>query len=78
MGTNYHLNEELPQRDGLAYKQSPVASTTLRHSALPDGDRSQLSFGANWNLDNNSSVDLAYHICVFRMLTPARGTLARL
>lgn len=66
VGTNYQFNEELTLRGGLAYDQSPVASSTLRHSALPDGDRSQLSFGAKWKLDNNSSVDLAYSYLRFQ------------
>jgi long-chain fatty acid transport protein len=66
MGASYKLNEELTLRGGLAYDQSPVAATTLRHPALPDEDRSQLSFGAKWKLNHNSSVDLAYSYLRFQ------------
>jgi long-chain fatty acid transport protein len=66
VGTNYTLNEKLMLRAGIAYDQSPVADATLRHPALPDESRAQLSFGANWSLNSNSSVDLAYSYLHFK------------
>lgn len=60
LGTSYQLNEKLALRGGVAYDQSPVAGNTLRHPALPDEARTQFSFGANWKLDSNASLDLAY------------------
>ena len=66
VGTNYTLNERLTLRGGIAYDQSPVADVTLRHPALPDESRTQLSFGANCKLNSNSSVDLAYSYLHFR------------
>lgn len=66
VGTNYTLNEKLLLRGGIAYDQSPVVDATLRHPVLPDGSRAQLSFGANWKLNSNSSVDLAYSYLRFK------------
>jgi long-chain fatty acid transport protein len=65
-GTNYALNEKLTLRGGIAYDQSPVADATLRHPALPDESRAQLSFGGNWMLNNDASVDLAYSYLHFK------------
>jgi len=60
LGANYKLNEQVTLRGGIAHDEAPVRSTELRHAALPDADRLQLSFGANWKLSPASSVDLAY------------------
>lgn len=65
-GASYKLDEKFTLRGGLAYDQSPVAGTTLRHPALPDADRVQLSLGTNWKLNGNSSVDLAYSYLHFQ------------
>ncbi|BBB68177.1 hypothetical protein UNDYM_3924 [Undibacterium sp. YM2] len=65
-GASYKLDEKFTLRGGLAYDQSPVAGTTLRHPALPDADRLQLSLGTNWKLNGNSSVDLAYSYLHFQ------------
>jgi len=66
LGANYKLNENLLLRGGVAYDQSPVPGANLRHPALPDSDRTQLSFGANWKLNANSSIDLAYSFLHFK------------
>ncbi len=60
VGASYKLDEKVTLRSGFAYDQSPVADTTLRHAALPDEARAQMSFGVNWNLRNNSSIEFAY------------------
>jgi len=65
-GANYQLNEKVMLRGGVAYDQTPVPDDTLRHPALPDANRTQLSLGANWKLDNHSSVDLAYSFLHFQ------------
>lgn len=59
IGTNYVYNEALMLRAGVAYDQAPVRAA-LAHPALPDGDRTQYSLGANWKLASRSSIDLAY------------------
>jgi long-chain fatty acid transport protein len=65
LGMNYKLNGNLMLRAGVAIDESPVDNATLRHAALPDSDRKQLSFGANWKVSNNSSIDLAYSYLKF-------------
>jgi long-chain fatty acid transport protein len=60
LGANYALNDAVTLRGGIAHDDSPVQGDTLRHAALPDADRLQLSFGANWKLSPASSLDLAY------------------
>jgi long-chain fatty acid transport protein len=66
LGANYKLNDKLTLRGGIAHDESPVRSDELRHPALPDADRLQLSFGANWKLSPNSSLDLAYSYLDFK------------
>ena len=65
LGMNYKLNDAWLLRAGVAVDESPVPNDTKRHAALPDSDRYQLSFGANWKLSANSSVDLAYSFLRF-------------
>jgi len=60
LGANYKLDDAITLRGGIAHDDAPVQGDTLRHAALPDADRLQLSFGANWKLTPASSLDLAY------------------
>ncbi|MEG1054931.1 MAG: OmpP1/FadL family transporter, partial [Janthinobacterium sp.] len=66
LGTNYRYSESLMLRAGIAHDQAPVRSAELRHPALPDSDRMQYSIGANWKLNANSSIDLAYSYIDFK------------
>ena len=66
LGTNYKYSENLLLRAGIAHDQAPVRSAELRHPALPDSDRMQYSVGANWKLNANSSIDLAYSYIDFK------------
>jgi len=65
LGMNYKLNDAWKLRAGVALDESPVPDETKRHPALPDSDRMQLSFGANWKLSPNSSIDMAYTFMKF-------------
>lgn len=66
LGGNYAYSENLTLRAGVAYDESPVQSAELTHPALPDSDRMQYSFGANWKLSPRSSIDLAYSFLDFK------------
>jgi long-chain fatty acid transport protein len=66
LGGNYAYNESLTLRAGIAYDQSPVKNAELTHPALPDSDRYQYSVGANFKLNPNSSIDLAYSYLDFK------------
>lgn len=65
LGMNYKLNDAWLLRAGVAIDESPVEKASLRHAALPDSDRKQISFGANWKVSANSSIDLAYSFLKF-------------
>ena len=66
LGANYKLNDRVLLRAGIAHDEAPVRNDTLRHAALPDSDRNQLSFGANWKLSDKSSIDVAYSYLHFQ------------
>ena len=60
LGTRYRASDALSLRAGIAFDQAPVRSVALTHPALPDGDRTQFSFGAHYAIDAHSAIDLAY------------------
>lgn len=66
LGANYHYSDNLLLRSGIAWDQSPVKNDDLRHPALPDSDRYWLSFGANYKLNKQSSIDVAYSYVFFK------------
>jgi len=66
LGASYKLNDDVLLRAGIAHDNAPVRSSELRHAALPDADRNQLSFGANWKLSPSSSIDFAYSYLDFK------------
>jgi len=64
LGANYHYNQRLKLRTGIAYDESPVGDA-YRTPRIPDNDRYWLSAGANYKLSDDSSIDIAYsHIFV--------------
>lgn len=66
LGANYRFNDQLLLRTGLSFDQSPVRNAELTHPALPDSDRVWYSIGANYKINANSSVDLAYSYVDFK------------
>ncbi|MBM7059810.1 transporter [Pseudomonas sp. UL073] len=65
LGMNYQFNDDLLLRTGIAYDKSPVNGSQMRHPAFPDADRKWLSFGANYKVSADTSVDLAYSFVKF-------------
>ncbi|MEO6022229.1 MAG: outer membrane protein transport protein [Burkholderiales bacterium] len=64
VGANYKPTEKWTLRAGLAYDQSPVPDQ-YRTPRIPDQDRTWVSFGANWKITQNGSLDFGYaHIFV--------------
>ncbi len=59
VGTTYKHNDRLTLRAGVAYDESPVDSSnaTLR---IPDADRTWLSLGASYVLNDTYTLDLGY------------------
>lgn len=58
LGVSHKLSDRLTLRGGIAYDQSPVTESN-RTPSIPDGDRSWLSTGLNWKLDDKRSIDTA-------------------
>lgn len=59
VGANYHLNDKLTLRGGVAYDETPV-SDVYRTARIPDEDRTWLAFGAQYRLSERSRIDVGY------------------
>ncbi len=59
VGAAYQLNPQWVLRAGLALDESPT-NDTHRTTRIPVSDRTILSFGAGWNIDQDLTLDLAY------------------
>ncbi len=59
LGANYHLNDRVTLRSGVAYDQAPV-SNTYRTARIPDGDRTWIAFGGQYRVSDRSTFDFGY------------------
>jgi long-chain fatty acid transport protein len=59
-GLNYYYNNKLTLRTGFAWDESPVPSAELRSARLPDSDRTWISFGASYQINDRMSADVGY------------------
>lgn len=59
VGTSYQLNPQWVLRAGLALDESPT-NDQHRTTRIPVSDRTILSFGAGWNINQDITLDLAY------------------
>ncbi|MHB1143677.1 MAG: OmpP1/FadL family transporter [Thiobacillus sp.] len=59
VGANYHLNDKLTLRGGVAFDETPV-SDTFRTARIPDEDRTWIAFGAQYRLSPKSMLDVGY------------------
>lgn len=59
LGANYHLNERVTLRGGVAYDQTPV-SDTYRTARIPDGDRTWITFGGQYRMSDRNILDFGY------------------
>ena len=59
VGLNYHLNDKLTLRSGVAYDETPV-SDAFRTARIPDESRTWLAFGAQYRLSDKSAIDFGY------------------
>lgn len=60
VGGSYQYSEPLQLRAGIAFDKSPVPDAEHRLATMPDNDRWWFSFGANYKLNKQSSLDAAY------------------
>lgn len=66
LGASYQVSKPWQVRFGLAYDQSPVRSANDRLSTMPDNDRIWLSAGVKYDLNKNSSLDVAYSYIIIK------------
>lgn len=59
VGVNYHMNDKLTLRTGVAYDETPV-SDTYRTVRIPDESRTWLAFGAQYRLSSKTALDFGY------------------
>lgn len=59
VGANYQANEKWLLRAGLAFDQSPIPEQYLT-ARIPDGDRTWISFGAQYKLSSKDKLDVGY------------------
>ena len=60
VGIDYQYADNMVLRTGLAYDETPIPSAERRTPRIPDNDRTWLSFGMTYIIDNQSSVDIGY------------------
>jgi long-chain fatty acid transport protein len=60
IGFDYQYSDKMVLRSGLAYDETPIPSPELRTPRIPDNDRTWLSFGLTYILNDQSSIDVGY------------------
>ncbi|NNE64674.1 MAG: aromatic hydrocarbon degradation protein, partial [Gammaproteobacteria bacterium] len=60
VGFDYQYTPEMTWRAGLAFDETPVPSAERRTPRLPGNDRTWLSFGMSYTLDETLSLDVGY------------------
>lgn len=59
VGANYHLNDKLTLRGGVAFDETPT-SDAFRTARIPDEDRTWIAFGAQYRLSEGALLDFGY------------------
>ncbi|MGY0217645.1 OmpP1/FadL family transporter [Endozoicomonadaceae bacterium StTr2] len=59
VGATWQYNKDWALRAGYAYDNSPVGNAD-RSFRIPDTDRQWFTFGANYQIDNDQSIDMGY------------------
>ena len=60
VGFDYQYSDNMILRSGIAYDETPIPSPERRTARIPGNDRTWLSFGLSYILDDQSSVDVGY------------------
>lgn len=60
VGINYQLDEKIKLRGGIAYDETPIPSAERRTPRVPGDSRTWLSFGLQYKLDNEFTIDVGY------------------
>jgi long-chain fatty acid transport protein len=59
IGINYHYNDQLKLRAGLAYDEEAI-SDQYRTARIPGNDRKWLTFGLGWQATPMTKLDVGY------------------
>jgi long-chain fatty acid transport protein len=60
IGFDYQYSDKMVLRSGLAYDETPIQSPERRTARIPGNDRTWLSFGLTYLLNEQSSIDVGY------------------
>ncbi len=60
LGLNLKTNDKFLSRFGLAYEEGANSSAENRSPRIPTGDRTWLSYGLNYKLNENTGLDFSY------------------
>ncbi len=60
VGINYQYSDDIILRTGIALDETPIPSAERRTPRLPGNDRTWLSFGFNYILNKEMSIDVGY------------------
>jgi long-chain fatty acid transport protein len=73
IGADYTLNDTWTVRSGLAYDETPIPNAERRTPRIPGNNRTWLSFGATYHIDEAFIVDIGYsHLFISN--TPINNT----
>ncbi len=59
IGANYHVDDKLTLRGGVAFDETPT-SDAYRTARIPDEDRTWVAFGAQYRLSEKTALDFGY------------------
>jgi long-chain fatty acid transport protein len=77
VGANYHMDDKLTLRVGIAFDETPVPDA-FRTPRIPDQDRTWIAVGGKYRLSRQGAVDFGYaHLFVkdANLSSPAAGTI---
>lgn len=60
LGVNYQYSPGWQLKAGVSYDQSPIPSSSVRPTSLPDNDRISLSVGAQYRFSPRTTIDVGY------------------
>ncbi len=60
VGADYRYSDSLILRTGVAFDETPIPNATRRTPRVPGNDRTWISFGASYVVDNAITLDVGY------------------
>ncbi len=60
IGFDYQYSDIMVLRSGIAFDETPIPSAERRTARIPGNDRTWLSFGLTYTIDDRKSIDVGY------------------